>query len=731
MLPALVLVLAQPREVIVSRHAPSDGSVVFSPVQDTFLDSTQPNENYGRDALLSGGPGKVILIQFGDLRRAVGESMRVSSARLVFRQILGGPPQLSSVARVLSPWTEGAGNRDRLIRRAPVGPDGPDWAATWRFRRAGVTKLGWDRPGASGNDDRAVITAAKGEAREGVFVVEGLASAVQAMLDRPYEAHGLALQFAGVVDFASSDAATDAPRLVLTVEPAPARTGPDLAIDQVRPTASGWEVVVRNRGGAASGGYRVGAWFAERRRSSSGQQAPLGADETRTVAVEGQVESDRPDRERPIVFVIESTTEDVNPANDGMTVYAGARAVKLSVAPGKVDPGAAIARWNEEIAPFSRFSFAPEGVLSRVNLSEAEVIASGASSEAEAFRQIRSQLDLPEFPTTVPEPWKGRLGSPSYPPQTGLSGWGDTRDETRAPGLYSIPYGPWFDPVLSEFRLEAGRRLNATEVAILSAGSEGIERYRPESILLTLADSAASPIGEADLAFFDLTAGPSAQPAFTAKTGRAGAAVLRGDQLGDLTRTWAVRASKAGVDDWLWLPGWQVIDATARGGRRSAIVSVRANLPSGPLEVADAAEAKAVTDSAGRLPAQLVGLVDGRPDTAVELAAAGRNSWVEIDLGRDRLVGAVELDVVGQGIWSAFQVVGYGTGQRPIDALLFAAERDGPWTLTQRGQAQGQVTRLVYCGRAQRARHIRFIATEPGPPMRVARIGIRLIASGP
>jgi hypothetical protein len=142
-----------------------------------------------------------------------------------------------------------------------------------------------------------------------------------------------------------------------------------------------------------------------------------------------------------------------------------------------------------------------------------------------------------------------------------------------------------------------------------------------------------------------------------------------------------------------------------RGGAAAAL-EFRVPLPKGIIDRgANLALNRPVEDTAGSFPAQLVGAVDGREETAVPLVAdeEGTN-WLEIDLGRDRVVGEIELvfALVPQGI----RIASYGTSQPPTSAGVWVEDR-GLWFRHQGG-------RVVYRGASTLMRYIRIAGLGKG-----------------
>jgi hypothetical protein len=126
--------------------------------------------------------------------------------------------------------------------------------------------------------------------------------------------------------------------------------------------------------------------------------------------------------------------------------------------------------------------------------------------------------------------------------------------------------------------------------------------------------------------------------------------------------TFEVKATRYGVTDQFNLPAWRLTDLFARGNTDAVVFDIPLHLPDLPISPdVNLAKGKPVKDEKGSFPAQLVSLVDDSDVTGYSLAAG---SWVEIDLGRDRLLGELELH---GNVPSSFDVFVYGTADK-IDA---------------------------------------------------------------
>jgi hypothetical protein len=112
-------------------------------------------------------------------------------------------------------------------------------------------------------------------------------------------------------------------------------------------------------------------------------------------------------------------------------------------------------------------------------------------------------------------------------------------------------------------------------------------------------------------------------------------------------------------------------DLFARGNQLAISIDLPFNFSPWPINTeTNLTSGKPANDSAKSFPAQLAGLVDDNPDTEYVLPAKG---WVEIDLGRDRLLG--ELDIQGE-VPKKFNVKVYGTTDKVDQADVWIDEID-------------------------------------------------------
>ena len=380
-------------------------SFLYWDANDTFIDSVSPDENFGGEPVLSGGPSKTILIRFGDLDRVLSSTRKVRKATL-FLTIAGGDrPTLKSINRVQTPWYAGPYftinaliNRNLQAKadekKIDVGrPSAPHLSATWRRSLSGDGGANWQLAGASGPQDIEPIVEGKGTSTDKTYVIEGLETAVQKMADQPYANFGFAVKFQNECEFFASRAAIGQPKLVLELEPEAPKSGPDLSVSRIeRLSKSGdtpsegeevtYQAHVKNVGTTKSAGFS--AVWAVNGKSGATFEVNAGIDpgsET-TVTTHAVYRPDRTDhRAQTIGIKITPTGPDSTAGNNSLTVFQSARQVDV-VVPESISKGAdtnlsgtkAIEDWvqaqvrvfNDVYAAQSRYSFAPDGAKERL-----------------------------------------------------------------------------------------------------------------------------------------------------------------------------------------------------------------------------------------------------------------------------------------------------------------------------------------------------------------------------
>lgn len=668
---------AQAATVELYRGAPI-GQPGYWAVEDTYLDKAEPTQDHGGGFTLLGGDGRTVLLRFGDLNRAIGAGRRIVSATLVLTPSGGDVPQLKGVTAVDSAWGEGPLSTLTRILADAEGAKKENaagrGAATWNERRAGIAA--WGTPGTPSGTPVDAKAGPKGRTLE----IAGLAATVQGWLDRPWTDHGLALAFAGDVEFFSSQSPSGRPMLVVETEPVATmqETKPDLAVTLLAKTNGKWTATVRNLGSAPAPAAKA-TWIADDKPRAEASVPALSPGSEATVAYGGP--DPKGDSQVPsLALALAPGGADARPSNDRLDVFADAKPVTLRVRAG-LDPQAVVAYWNETVAPQSRFSFAPEGVKGRVRLEGATVADDGAATLLDGLRQIGTQLGLP----TV------TAGGDLYP---GIMGYGDTRFEGSIPGRLALPYEPYPDPATATALLEPTGLLSATDVGRLNDGTDKLPL--PKVAALRMLDLSGRP-----LSGLQLTVEGPGVPAMKLTTNADGTALMPAVPFKpDLSNgVLTVRATQQGVTETAAVKAWRLSDSYRRSGSPVVIADVRLDLPMLPLETGtDLADGKPLVDSEGK-PYALGGPLPEKP-----------GAYVEMDLGRDRTIGEIALKV-GPTFWSRYEIRTYETGGKPEEAALWAGELDEPWSLRNRG-VDGWVP---YRSPTQRIRFIRIVSKSGGP----------------
>jgi hypothetical protein len=742
MLLAALLSLAPAQEVatieLIRGVALQNQAVGYWDVTDTYLNSQQPDRNYGGEGVLLGGPGKTILIRFGDLRRALGAN-KVKRASLVLTPSGGETPQLKSIAKVQVPWGEGpimtlAALLERSAKeRAAKGKEPekelpPVWSATWNARRAGESGIGWQQAGASGGNDGQPISGAKLESKDFVSTITGLEGAVQSMIDRPYENYGFALTFGNSVEFFSSQSTLNRPKLVVDLEASQPKSRADLSVVSIDRTLNGDQATytarVKNVGTEAAKGFT--ATWAIREGGGPTQDMPNAL----APGAEASVTVTRPykpmvadHRLQPIAFKLRPLGPDASAANDSLEVQESGKWVEVNAGGREDEVQEQVRLFNEVVLPQSRYSFAREGALERVAVKFAP---SGIAYEPGTFlRSLGQALGLPNLaPTQFKVGDRNALaqrGSSDLFP--GIMGYGDTRNDSALLGSLTLLYEPYWNPMTEAVPVEATGLLSMTDVALINQSlaantdvATALSRL-PDPVLLRAMDLYGRPLPKMELSFFQAKNGKIEEdaPAFSVVTDARGTAVLPKRENGLFGKVDAdggngvflVSASANGVTDWGWLKVWQLVDAYNRGGAGAAIFDMRFNLPSAPLESgADLALEKSVSSSAGTIPPKLTPVVDGDLNTSIDLPAK-KGDWIEIDLGRDRTIG--EIDLAGKALWTMFDVMVYATGQKIGEASFWAREVNWFWSAANRPALSQGTPVVAYRGTPTRVRYVRII----------------------
>ncbi|MCC6403856.1 MAG: hypothetical protein IT207_07580 [Fimbriimonadaceae bacterium] len=649
---------------------------------DTFLDAESPNDNFGRDAALVGGPRTAVLIRFPGIGSRLRPGKRVSQARLELRTISSGPVRLRSVGIVLKPWGEGIGRRI-----LPLGTKKDAvWEATWNHARSGSGGEKWSAGGAAGEADARPLPNVSLVQAADVAVVTGLESAVQSALRNPDGDYGLRLEFDSDSTFMSSELPEFAPKLVVQQSDEPSDEG--FVIGPIVSGPGGFTATVTNRGTSAEANLEAVWSYRYEVVAREALAAPLAPGASNTLSAElalPQVLS--PAATQPIVLEIRSGSRVLATA----TTYGGALPVGFSaeqVADGTA--GRVVRLLNEEAMPLSRYTFAPSGAPARFRVVSSESGPTGSLWD-QASQAVRSHLP------------RERFLLPGAKPLDGSFGWvADTRDDVFLPPTRWLPAYRWTVRTESDPATPERGWLSAGEVLYLR-GQAGIVQTAPGAAAVRCVGLDGKGIPGASVQVYRVAPEGERTLFTTAQTSNEG--VLRLSSLPEIEGSLAdfsLDVSKGAAKATVTIAGWQFLVESARSQGSTAVVDVGVMLSDpGIAERTDLASFKPVETSDGRLPAATASAVDGKNETAVDLAAG---QWVEIDLGRDRLLGGIEL-VTKDSAWLSFSAETFQTG----------ASAGSPWIRDGAGDRRALVesgfAKAVYTASTTSARRLRITNT--------------------
>lgn len=738
---------------------------------DTFIVSSEADANFGGSHLLLGGPGRTILIKFGDLDRVALSSVKVRSATLVLTPASEGVVQLNAVKRLLVPWGEGP---VRTLMSG-LGPKGENRAsplsATWRSRRAGSDSIQWQQPGATGPGDGEAILGAKVETSPEAVRLTGLASAFQTMFENWYENHGLALSFSSPIEFYSSKAGSGKPKLILEIERIGKKTGPDLSVtlielrqESVEGTADRWpkdgenvtyRAHIKNVGDQPSTGFTATWVVRERSSSSVDYLQTIAPGAKQIVELKKPFKNEHSDhRLQSLGLKIRPRGADAVSANDYLEIQESGLPITLHVAPkaaesvygssSNEDSGQYLLRViNETMLAESRYSFAPDGALERFRIQK--VVEYEGSGDQPSYR-----FDVP-FQELVGLPALGKLnrlklslidgGKPvlrfandRFP---GINAGGCTLLDHDIPGTLSIAYDSASRSNFEEPISYGLGMLSMTEVAALNhalgksrSTTRQLGPFPAVTVVRALSLDGRS-LPNVELAFFQSVSGeiPNKAPDFTVTTGADGTFLLptrqapegaKRDAFGGFLPSgengvYLIRATVHGVSEWTSLKAWQLADAAARAGRPVVNMELRFNVPSQPIDTeTNVALNRVVADSKDSLPTSLAPIVDGVFSNETPVINDS-DAWLEIDLGRDRPIAEIILGLTS--FWQQFDIVTYTTGQTAADAQLWNRENDFGFSSTCRADPSPpeapDILTVAYRGLTRRARYVRFVCRKP------------------
>lgn len=751
---SLVSLLALSGSHSLSRGAMDGSELGYWAVSDSFVDASVPSKNFGRDPLLSGGPGKVILIRFSGLGAALGAAKKVAAASLVLNQEIGEEPRLEGIYRINQRWGEGPDRRGVGLYTVPMeaGAKSPSSAVTWEDRFGGLKPQRWQAAGLKGTQDTSLIRDVTTSYENGRFAISGLGEAVQEMLSRPWENNGFAVIFKNQVDFSSSEALGARPTLEVLTEDLPA-TSSDLAIETLSTdidfsagfpangTPVKWTVGLKNHGDATTGPVEVTFdVMGTPMVVSVPAISPKGsATADATIAFERVADP----RKRLVSVVAKGTASDLNPANNSWDGPEMSFPITVALRPedkAKLDSQGGAGAWlssgvrflNDTGLPQSRFSFALDGCTTSVRLQR--IIDSDSALKISTFdlrtasRLLLSSLGCSDL-SVQQISRSSTTGRASNDPFPGIMGGGDTRDETGLPTVLGVVAEPWLDPSFALVMPQPTGLLSATELGFIQAKlvnpNLSNKSMIPDSAMIRVLSennqllraikidlypsSESGQFSETPSLSLDAKAGVAQVPQLKALIGDSPVVMVKITRDGESAVTFIKR--------------WQLVDAFARGNTDSAMVALKVSLPDGPiLRNSNIAKGRFVSDSANRPPALLASLTDEDNSTSVPITGES-GSWIEIDLQKDRTIGEIVLNAAGGNLPEKFRISTYQTGQRIDSARPWATEIAGLWMIANRGTGD----EIAYHGPARLARFIRidFLAGRSGQITEVKVFGLK------
>jgi hypothetical protein len=431
---------------------------------------------------------------------------------------------------------------------------------------------------------------------------------------------------------------------------------------------------------------------------------------------------------------------------------------------------ATVRTWNEVVMPQSRFAASPDGSVQRIRvISVATGIPPGAGKIAmltnanvnedslmgvggDVIRQLSNGIDLmdlnqmevianssPTDPGMVQIPdGDGYVTRGMMDRFPGLMLGGDTRDDNQLPTQISFPQMPVNDPLSTLTPTQVTDLYSATEVEALNASiarNGVIGNYLanvPSRVIVRVRDFSGNPVSNVEMSFFQMQDGviPDDAPAFTVVTGDQGSVLLPNQDVPEGQRptvfgviepngmngVFLIRALYNGTVEYGFLKLWQLVDGLVKTQSPVLLQDVYLNLPEARIDrTRDLAEDREVSSSGDLDESVLARLVTAGSTTSVTLPG-DEGSWVEVDLGRDRLIGEVVIDGVGPNFWEEFEVQVYATGETREQARPWSRELSWSWSFANRrdiSPATPSLMSVAYRARPAQIRAVRILAKKP------------------
>lgn len=710
----------------------------LAPVIDTYIDPAVPTENFGREPSLVLGSNRAILIDFPELTWQRFTGKKVKSARLILTLSRGANNIPLTISAVKKRWMEGDGRSLRFDRPDPANV--PWGGATWNHAQQGKDGFKWTSGGAKGGTDIAPVDGLTAEVVGRELVVSGLGAAIQDRLENPWSSYGFRIETSTDAAFFSGEWNSERPRLELEwEETSPA--GSDLALMTITRSAEvgQYRAIFKNIGNESVANATLEFTAQNSEKQAITIPGPFEPGMTKSVSFQAPTREDNTDPRKVIVQTHLIATGDVSLGNNNLDYYPAGKTIAFEASDEVLDalkavsPSSeplllyqmALARINNFVMPFSRYLKSPEGVKARFNLALDPATAdyrvslndlTDFSIDSISTKVVRSLIPLSSSWRTPPSdlaPWPKQV-------EPNLSWLPDTRDDgLRLPGLelpalgfesQNNPIPLWNNGLIS--------RVEAAYLQSLIGKPKGVNEFNwsqiKPGILVKVVGANGEDLKNTDVGLYR-AAGNA--PIATGNSANGGIVFINGEQIqgGQLfpakltnsTDGWLlVKATRNGATASTWLPAWQLLDWTVRGNEGIPNVELRFNLPTQALDsTQNLAKERIVTDSAGRFPAQLAALVDEDGSTGLELAP---KQWIEIDLGRDRVIGEIDL-TFNSPDYPNLEIFGYGTSQNANAAIRWVGLPNLGQLANFYGTVEGTNVTIPVIHSAMQMRYVRIV----------------------
>ncbi|MEQ1936544.1 MAG: hypothetical protein ABL962_22055, partial [Fimbriimonadaceae bacterium] len=269
---------------------------------------------------------------------------------------------------------------------------------------------------------------------------------------------------------------------------------------------------------------------------------------------------------------------------------------------------------NETLFRYSRFAFAPNGVVERLRLQRISETTNGSCDVSIDLSTVTAPTIGMDRALTV-QTLKA-LGLVAFPKTTerfpGILGYGDTRAEVNLAPTATMAEEPSYDPLSSQELLEPTGLLCATDVGALNSnllfrGGPSDYLFDVPQAVLRVQDNSGKPLLDATITVTQVNSGVESAPIFQGKvtaeplilpnqpvdpveniiTGRKlGPNPFGKIELGGTNGELKVKVDRYGVSRTFSLTLWQLLAARYRAGG-AVFVSRPLNMPQLPINMAN------------------------------------------------------------------------------------------------------------------------------------------------